>query len=63
MENQESSSMTKRKSSNNDHRSGKRNFQAYLNENEQKLIDKAKKKLKVSTDRELIVALAYQALL
>jgi len=41
----------------NAHRKGKRNFQAFLSPDESKAVDKSKRRLKVSTDRELIVLL------
>jgi len=39
------------------HRKGKRNFQAFLSPDESKLVNRSKKRLKVTTDRELIVIL------
>ena len=41
----------------NAHRAGKRNFQAFLTPDESKAVDKAKKRHKVSTDRQLVVKL------
>ena len=41
----------------NAHRANKRSFQANLTEDESKLVDKVKKLLGVTTDRQLIVKL------
>ena len=45
----------------NAHRKDKRNFQAFLTPSEAAVVDKAKKAVSVSTDRELIVLLATGA--
>ena len=41
----------------NAHRKDKRQFTAWITQDESKAVDKAKKRLKVSSDRELIVKL------
>ena len=46
----------------NAHRKGKHQFNAYLTEHEKALVDKAKAKGKVKTDRELIVGLSERFL-
>ena len=42
----------------NAHREGKSAFQAYLTEEEKAIVDEAKDRIDVKTDRELIVALS-----
>lgn len=46
------------KKNSNSHRASKSAFQAYLTEEEKAIVDEAKDRIDVKTDRELIVALA-----